>query len=129
MAALRIEEMKVPVLPTHLTHQHLQQLQQQQLHQQQIHHQLQQQQLQQQQLQQQQIQQQQQHIQQQQQQHLQQHVVNRSGFSCTYCCLTFIDRNDLRTHCQTESHQRVIMSDEGRDWKWRPPPRGLVLHN
>lgn len=50
--------------------------------------------------------------------------VNRSGFSCTYCCMTFSNRNDLRSHCQTESHQRVIMSDEGRDWKWRPPPRG-----
>lgn len=33
--------------------------------------------------------------------------------SCTYCALTFRTRADLRQHCQTESHQTVIMSDEG----------------
>lgn len=33
--------------------------------------------------------------------------------SCTYCALTFRTRSDLRQHCQTESHQTVIMSDEG----------------
>ncbi|XP_069701486.1 probable helicase with zinc finger domain isoform X2 [Periplaneta americana] len=45
---------------------------------------------------------------------------------CSYCCLTFSDRMELRAHCQSESHQNIIMSDEGRDWKWRPPPRGLT---
>ncbi|GAB0089527.1 C3H1-type domain-containing protein [Sergentomyia squamirostris] len=43
---------------------------------------------------------------------------------CSYCAITFNDRTELRAHCQTESHQNVIMSDEGRDWKCRPPPRG-----
>ncbi|RZF36020.1 hypothetical protein LSTR_LSTR005836 [Laodelphax striatellus] len=47
-------------------------------------------------------------------------------YTCTYCCLTFVDRNELRSHCQSEAHQTVIMSDEGRDWKWRPPPRGYT---
>lgn len=33
---------------------------------------------------------------------------------CTYCAITFVDRTELRSHCQTESHQNVIMSDEGK---------------
>lgn len=33
--------------------------------------------------------------------------------SCTYCAVNFADRTELRAHCQTESHQNVIMSDEG----------------
>nr|CAD7260482.1 unnamed protein product [Timema shepardi] len=45
---------------------------------------------------------------------------------CSYCCLTFSERAELRAHCQSQAHQTVIMSDEGRDWKWRPPPRGLT---
>jgi len=45
---------------------------------------------------------------------------------CSYCCLAFSDRSELRAHCQSVSHQTIIMSDEGRDWKWRPPPRGLT---
>lgn len=32
---------------------------------------------------------------------------------CTYCALVFQDRSALKAHCQTESHQIVIMSDEG----------------
>ncbi|XP_005175912.1 probable helicase with zinc finger domain isoform X1 [Musca domestica] len=47
--------------------------------------------------------------------------------TCSYCAITFSSRNELRQHCQTEAHQNVIMSDEGRDWKWRPPPRGFTL--
>lgn len=41
---------------------------------------------------------------------------NRAGkhVSCTYCALTFRTRADLRLHCQTETHQTVIMSDEGK---------------
>lgn len=40
---------------------------------------------------------------------------NRTGkiITCTYCALTFRNRADLRQHCQTETHQTVIMSDEG----------------
>ncbi|CAH1397953.1 unnamed protein product [Nezara viridula] len=49
--------------------------------------------------------------------------------SCIYCGLCFRSRSDLKSHCMTESHQRVIMSDEGRDWKWRPPPRGHTVEN
>lgn len=49
-----------------------------------------------------------------------------NGSMCSYCCLTFSDRSELRVHCQSVSHQTIIMSDEGRDWKWRPPPRGLT---
>ncbi|XP_017861405.1 PREDICTED: probable helicase with zinc finger domain [Drosophila arizonae] len=50
-----------------------------------------------------------------------------STITCSYCAINFQTRNELRQHCQTESHQKVIMSDEGRDWKWRPPPRGYTL--
>lgn len=34
-------------------------------------------------------------------------------FKCTYCALTFDTRGELTIHCQSESHQIVIMSDEG----------------
>lgn len=47
------------------------------------------------------------------------------SIACTYCSITFVDKMHLRGHCQTEAHQRMIMSDEGRDWYWRPPPRGF----
>lgn len=33
---------------------------------------------------------------------------------CTYCGIAFSDRMELMAHCQTESHQNVIMSDEGK---------------
>jgi len=33
--------------------------------------------------------------------------------TCSYCTITFQTRNELRQHCQTEAHQKVIMSDEG----------------
>lgn len=33
--------------------------------------------------------------------------------TCSYCAISFLDKNELRQHCQTESHQNVIMSDEG----------------
>lgn len=41
---------------------------------------------------------------------------NRTGkfITCTYCAITFRTRADLRQHCQTETHQNVIMSDEGK---------------
>lgn len=50
-------------------------------------------------------------------------------FSCSYCSLRFHDTASLRSHCLTGSHQTVIMSDEGRDWKYRPPPRFQYLLN
>lgn len=46
-----------------------------------------------------------------------------SEFHCSYCSLFFPDSASLRSHCMTGSHQTIIMSDEGRDWKYRPPPR------
>ncbi|EAA05697.4 AGAP011545-PA, partial [Anopheles gambiae str. PEST] len=52
-----------------------------------------------------------------------------NSITCVYCTLSFADRSELRAHCQTESHQNIIMSDEGRDWKWRPPPRGFVAES
>lgn len=50
---------------------------------------------------------------------------NEMKYSCTYCGISFRAESQLRAHCATENHQTVIMSDEGRDWKWRPPPRGF----
>ncbi|CAD7005795.1 unnamed protein product [Ceratitis capitata] len=52
---------------------------------------------------------------------------NDNATYCSYCAISFETRNELRQHCQTESHQNVIMSYEGRDWKWRPPPRGFTM--
>ncbi|XP_036325735.1 LOW QUALITY PROTEIN: probable helicase with zinc finger domain [Rhagoletis pomonella] len=52
---------------------------------------------------------------------------NDNATYCSYCAISFETRNELRQHCQTERHQNVIMSYEGRDWKWRPPPRGYTL--
>lgn len=37
-----------------------------------------------------------------------------SGITCSYCAVTLNTRADLRAHCQTDAHQNVIMSDEGR---------------
>lgn len=33
---------------------------------------------------------------------------------CSYCAISFADRSELRSHCQSEGHQNVIMSDEGK---------------
>uniref|UniRef100_A0A8D8U4A8 Probable helicase with zinc finger domain n=1 Tax=Cacopsylla melanoneura TaxID=428564 RepID=A0A8D8U4A8_9HEMI len=52
-----------------------------------------------------------------------------TSYNCVYCSLSFSDKMALRSHCGSESHQMVIMSDEGRDWKWRPPPRGFTADN
>ncbi|XP_055529882.1 probable helicase with zinc finger domain isoform X2 [Wyeomyia smithii] len=52
-----------------------------------------------------------------------------TNITCVYCTMTFLDRSELRAHCQTENHQNIIMSDEGRDWKWRPPPRGFTAES
>lgn len=55
-------------------------------------------------------------------------IENSDGtISCSYCAISCASKNELRQHCQTENHQNVIMSDQGRDWKWRPPPRGFTL--
>lgn len=36
------------------------------------------------------------------------------GVSCTYCGISFTDKTELRLHCQTQEHQNVLMSDEGK---------------
>lgn len=38
---------------------------------------------------------------------------DQEGFSCTYCATSYASRGELTAHCQSESHQIVIMSDEG----------------
>lgn len=44
---------------------------------------------------------------------------------CSYCNVYFSTKVELQTHCRGQDHQTTIMSDEGRDWTHRPPPRGL----
>ncbi|XP_063925906.1 probable helicase with zinc finger domain isoform X1 [Zophobas morio] len=44
---------------------------------------------------------------------------------CIYCNLSFKDKADLMSHCLTQEHETMIMSDEGHDWHWRAPPRGF----
>ena len=39
--------------------------------------------------------------------------IGNSGITCVYCTMVFNDRSELRAHCQTETHQNIIMSDEG----------------
>ncbi|KAJ1529194.1 hypothetical protein ONE63_005999 [Megalurothrips usitatus] len=60
-------------------------------------------------------------------------VVHLNGFDevkseamCNYCAMTFENQLGLKLHCQTEAHQIVVMSDGGRNWKYRPPPRGFT---
>ncbi|GFX75481.1 probable helicase with zinc finger domain [Trichonephila clavipes] len=43
---------------------------------------------------------------------------------CSYCSIMVSSEAELVKHCNSETHQLVIMSDEGREWKFRPPPRG-----
>ncbi|CAH1119647.1 unnamed protein product [Phaedon cochleariae] len=49
--------------------------------------------------------------------------------SCIYCNVSFVDKMELRAHCQTDTHEMMIMSDDGHDWYWRPPPRGFQTDN
>lgn len=48
------------------------------------------------------------------------------NYSCFFCNVNYDTVEEFRNHCSTQSHQTIIMSDEGRDWKKRPPPRGLT---
>lgn len=50
----------------------------------------------------------------------------RNDFFCIFCNILFENQDEFRSHCSTQNHQQTIMSDEGRDWKKRPPPRGLT---
>ncbi|XP_070580150.1 probable helicase with zinc finger domain [Ptychodera flava] len=49
-----------------------------------------------------------------------------SSLYCSYCNVQCSTQVDLHLHCTSESHQSIIMSDDGRDWKHRPPPRGVT---
>lgn len=51
-----------------------------------------------------------------------------SNYYCIYCNISFPNKIKLQTHCLTDEHQSVIFSDEGRDWKFRPPPRGILAN-
>lgn len=35
------------------------------------------------------------------------------NLNCSYCSLNFESITELRLHCQTDNHQKIIMSDEG----------------
>ena len=48
------------------------------------------------------------------------------SFSCTYCDISFVTKMELQTHCGSDLHKKRVSSDEGKDWKFRPPPRGLT---
>ena len=45
---------------------------------------------------------------------------------CTTCDITFHSPAELTTHCQSDLHKKKASSDDGHDWKHRPPPRGLT---
>ncbi|XP_078610135.1 putative helicase with zinc finger domain isoform X3 [Branchiostoma floridae x Branchiostoma japonicum] len=45
---------------------------------------------------------------------------------CSYCDVQCQTKVDLHLHCTSLAHQAIIMSDSGRDWKHRPPPRGIT---
>ncbi|XP_041363275.1 probable helicase with zinc finger domain [Gigantopelta aegis] len=47
------------------------------------------------------------------------------SFDCTFCNLKFEKQRELEKHCRSELHKKKLTSDEGQDWKFRAPPRGL----
>ncbi|PIK44601.1 hypothetical protein BSL78_18522 [Apostichopus japonicus] len=49
-----------------------------------------------------------------------------SRWYCSYCNVQCSSTTSLQMHCLSESHQSIITSDKGRDWKHRPPPRGVT---
>ena len=49
-----------------------------------------------------------------------------SKLYCSYCNVQCSTEVDLHLHCIGAPHQAVIMSDDGRDWRYRPPPRGFT---
>lgn len=53
----------------------------------------------------------------------------KGAIVCFYCSISFNDRAELRAHCQTESHQNVIMSDEGNFILFYPFYRSLDMTN
>ncbi len=47
------------------------------------------------------------------------------GINCSYCSITLSNQQEFFQHCRGEKHQQAIFSDHGREWKHRPPPRGI----
>ena len=37
-----------------------------------------------------------------------------------------VSESELETHCKSDDHKKNIISDEGHNWKYRPPLRGVV---
>lgn len=46
-------------------------------------------------------------------------------FTCEFCKVSFDREKEFRDHCNSPEHRTVLVSDGGRTWKHRPPPRGL----
>ncbi|XP_022239741.1 probable helicase with zinc finger domain isoform X2 [Limulus polyphemus] len=51
--------------------------------------------------------------------------VQEADLFCSYCNVGFTTDAELEFHCRSQEHQITIMSDKGRDWKFRTPPRGI----
>ena len=47
-------------------------------------------------------------------------------FPCSYCDISFHLAHELHVHCRSDLHQKRLDSEDGCDWKHRPPPRGLT---
>ncbi|XP_050041425.1 probable helicase with zinc finger domain [Dermacentor andersoni] len=58
-----------------------------------------------------------------------------SDFACEFCGVSFHGEKEFRDHCNSPEHRTVLVSDGGRTWKHRPPPRGVpadelsICHN
>lgn len=48
-----------------------------------------------------------------------------SDFSCEFCGKNFDQEEKFRAHCNSAEHRAVLVSDGGRTWRHRPPPRGV----
>ena len=47
-------------------------------------------------------------------------------YHCKYCDINFTSSAEFRQHCQSDRHQKTVSSDEGKEWRYRAPPRGLT---
>ncbi|KAH6943679.1 hypothetical protein HPB50_025601 [Hyalomma asiaticum] len=47
-------------------------------------------------------------------------------FTCEFCGVSFDGEKEFRDHCNSPEHRTVLVSDGGRTWKHRPPPRGIL---
>lgn len=48
-----------------------------------------------------------------------------SDYYCEFCGESFDSDKDFRNHCNSPEHRSVLVSDGGRTWKHRPPPRSV----